>query len=323
MLTPQQIERLLDEGVNATAFAGSGDVTVSAPKTEATVRATTDREPSLLVISELSITLPRLPSGDFWRFGHYAEIYNNTDTIIHLDRKLLVRGFEFGHRDANETFNCESMRPWREDPAGIWTQRFVYAFPGSGAEFPLGPGAAVVIAIDAIDHAQVHPGLPDLSSADFEFVGTEDTDNPDVPNMVRLGRTFPGGHGPTFDPTDPVLVIAEPVDISSLAREEVPGVGDPEHWRIPADRILDVASLGPTPAVERRTEESGLGSFCGQFTHEVFARGWAPIVDSSVLDGSQRPVIAVRDGRKILQRTKVMELDFSSGPMTPGFIPDE
>ncbi len=159
LLTAEQIERLLAEGVNATSFAGTDEVAVSAPATRATIQATIDREATSLLISEVSSSLPRLPSGDFWRFGHYAELYNNTDTLIYLDAKVLVKGFFFGTQDANETFNCESMRPWREDPAGIWTQRFVYAFPGSGGDFPLRPGEAAVIATDAIDHSQIHPGL--------------------------------------------------------------------------------------------------------------------------------------------------------------------
>ncbi len=140
--------------------------------------------------------------------------------------------------------------------------------------------------------------------------------------MVRLGRTDAFGHGLTFGFTSIVLLVAEPIDVDALLREDVPGVLSPEHWRISADRILDVASLGPTPSQERSSEEN-FGPFCEQFTHEKFARGWAPVLDSRVLDGSQRPVIRMEDGRNILLRTRVSQLDFFAGPMTPGFIPEE
>lgn len=324
-LTPQEIETLVAEGEEITSFAGSGVVEVTAPATATSVDVRGDRESSSLVISEVSITNPRLPSGNHYRLGHYLEVYNNTDTTIFLDGKVVSVGLIWVF-DANETFNCENMRAWREDPGGIWTWRVVEAFPGPGGDHPLEPGRSAVIATDAIDHSQVFPGLPDLSSADFEFIGSSDVDNPDVPNMVSLGKKFADeafGHGLFFSLTDETVLIAEAVDVSELPKDDVPGAaGNPEHWRIPASRILDVAALGPTPAIERDLTESGLGSPCDQFTHEDFARGWAPLVDSSVLDGHHRPVIRIVDGRKILQRTRVSALDFFSGPMSPGSIPD-
>lgn len=319
LLTPEEIATLVAANEEVTAFAGAGTLAVSPPSTETTLQAVANREPSSLVISEVSITLPRLPSGNWYYHGHYLEVYNNTDTTILLDGKIVVIGFFYGNWDANETFNCENMERWREDPNGIWTQRFVWAFPGSGGQYPLLPGEAAVVATDAIDHRTVYPDLPDLSNADFEFIGSADVDNPAVPNMVRLGREA-DDHGVRFHLTDETVLIANPVDVSALPRENVPGVLDPEHWRIPSLAILDVAALGPTPAVEQAIL-TGLGSpFCELFTHENFDRGWAPLVDSAILDGMQRRVIAIRDGRKVLQRTKVSALDFFSGPMTPGFI---
>lgn len=322
LLTVEEIQALVEEGENVTAFTGAERMEVSAPVTEATVAVEANRESSSLVISEISITDPRLPSGNFYRFGQYLEVYNNTDTTIFLDGKVLVKGFFFGLRDANETFNCETMEPWREDPDGIWTQRLVEAFPGSGADFPLPPGEAVVIATDAIDHRTVDPGLPDLTSADFEFIGSEDADNPDVPNMVRLGREMILGHGIYWGLTKEVAVVAEPVNVAELPKEDVPGVLDPEHWRIPRSKILDVAVLALTPPLERELN-AALGEFCERFTHENFDRGRAPLIDVSTLNGHHRKVIATLNGRKVLQRTKVSELDFFSGPMSPGFISDE
>lgn len=322
LLTPEEIEVLVKEAnEDITAFAGSADIPVTAPTTGAELPAGPDREPTSLLISEVSITLPRLPSGEFYPFAHYAEVYNNTDTTIFLDGKVFVLGFRFGTRDANETFNCESMRPWREEPDGIWTVRVVEQFPGAGADFPLEPGETAVLATDAIDHSTVDPILPDLSGADFEFIGSSDADNPAVPNMVSVGTEIGFGRGLSFSFNHEVVVIAEPVDPTELRKEDVPGVqGDPEHWLIPASKLLDVASLGPTPANERGIVEDLGGEFCEQFTHEKFARGWAPVLDPSDVDGHHRPVIAVRDGRKILQRTRVSELDFFTGPMSPGLI---
>jgi hypothetical protein len=59
------------------------------------------------------------------------------------------------------------------------------------------------VAIDGVDDSVVNPGLPDLSYADFEFEGTADSDNPDVPNMPYLGpdAAWNDGHGRPFSKT--------------------------------------------------------------------------------------------------------------------------
>jgi len=276
------------------------------------------------VISELSLPLARLASGEDYRYGQFIELYNNSDTTIYLDGKVVVRGQIFGVRDRVPRFPCDDMQEWQADPDGIWT-KYIEAFPGSGRTYPLAPGRTVVVATDAVDHREFHPGLQDLSRAEFEFIGPADVDNPSAANMRTLGEVWGGGiltHGLDFGLTDVVTVVADPVDVGSLPQENLPGVASPEHWRIPRDKVLDVLSAAPTPAQEANM--TFLDPQCPRYTHENFDRQRAAVVDHSKLDGIQRRVFTtLPDGRKILLRTKTSARDFVARyPATPGLIPD-
>ncbi|MBN1270294.1 MAG: lamin tail domain-containing protein [Kiritimatiellae bacterium] len=72
----------------------------------------------------------------------------------------------------------------------------VFQFPGSGTDYPIAPGAFVLIAVDA-DGTDGYP--PDMSLADWEcYAGAGDYDNPGVPNLVKVSGSvdlslFPGG----------------------------------------------------------------------------------------------------------------------------------
>ncbi len=321
ILSPQEAARLAPEDADVDAFGGGTAVRVEPPRTEATLRAAAGRRGSL-VISELSVPIARLPSGEDYRFGGFIEVYNNSDTTIYLDGKVIVRGQIFGARDS-ERFPCDVMARWQQDPAGIWT-RTIEAFPGRGRDFPLEPGQAAVVATDAIDHRQFHPDLRDLSRADFEFHGSQDVDNPSVPNMITLGDEFGVPvlmHGLLFDIVDPIVAIAEPVDPDALQTDDLPNVLVPRHWLIPADKILDVLTASLTPEIEANL--TFLSPRCPRLVNEKFDRQRADLLDTRALNGIQRRVLAVLpDGRKILQRTRTSARDFVARfPPTPGEVP--
>jgi hypothetical protein len=210
------------------------------------------------------------------------------------------------------------MEKWRNDPEGIWT-RWIEAFPGSGRQHPLAPGEAVFVATDAIDHREFITILLDLSGADFEFIGSRDVDNPGVPNMVTLGDEWSpgiGGHGLYFN-FDVVAGVAEPVDVSSLVKDNLP-VNTPRFWRIPKAKILDVVSVSPLPA----REALSLFPPCPQYVNATFDRQRAQLVDVLGANGIQRlRFTTLADGRKILQRTKTSSRDFVGRAPSPGVIP--
>ena len=113
------------------------------------------------------------------------------------------------------------------------------------------------MATDAIDHRTFHPDLYDLSGADFEFIGSSDVENPGVPNMINIGvyESWPSeGHGHLLmNGVDIVIVVAEPLDVGSLAVDYVPGLEKPEIHRIPGDKVLNVLTSTMTPEARAGT----------------------------------------------------------------------
>ena len=117
------------------------------------------------------------------------EVYNAADTTIYLDRMLIGSTWGGMHRGDLASGPCETFNiASRLDSTSLWLS-LIQAFPGSGREFPIAPGQAKVIAMDAMNHIAASPttNQVDLSNAAFEQHGDDaDIDNPFVPNMVTV-----------------------------------------------------------------------------------------------------------------------------------------
>lgn len=122
----------------------------------------------------------------------------------------------------------------------MWSA-WIYQFPGTGQDYPIGPGERKLIATDAIDHRSIIADGYDLRAADFEFLSYSDVDNPDVPNLVSVGLREPlGGHGPYGGDSD-VWYLALPTDLTSLPQGILPYTAS-TFVRIPGDHVLDVVT---------------------------------------------------------------------------------
>jgi len=308
-------ERAVLDSANAdvTGFGGAGQFGVAGPAPTATMEALAGRQ-GTLVISEAYV--PLIQEGFAYLSGQYVEVHNNSFETLYLDGRVL--GISLPWTSGTLTNSCADLALWMEDPDGIWT-RHIWAFPGTGRDYPLEPGRSVIIATDAIDHRVIHPDLLDLSASDFEFIGAGDidVDNPAVPNM----REFAGwsdwgdavvGHGPYWG-NQISLFLAEPVHPDSLVRDNLPVVS-PLHVRIPRAKILDVLTSGSTP--ERRV---GLRPYCPNFVHPSFDGRFAELVDNSTAHSLTRKALA--PGLFVLQRTKVSAVDFVHAIPTPGTAP--
>lgn len=268
-----------------------------------------------LVISELYHHRLQAAGGPGeYSYTGYTELYNNADTTIYLDGKVFGQGFGIFHGPPERP--CAATAPLRVDPAGIWSI-FFEQIPGTGRQYPLAPGAAAVIATDAIDHGPfVLGGLgPDLRGADFESIGTGDVDNPAVPNLVNIGlRQNP--RGMAFSRSG-VTFIAEAVDPLDLPRTR-DDMGANEYARIPAEKILNVAVT---------TYDSPLSSAprCPELSHPLFARSWADFTPLDRLDGERtmhrKPLLELPGGRVLLQHTNWPHADFTVTPRSPGSVP--
>lgn len=310
ILASAESQRLSGENADVNAFGGGSKITVSAPSSDANLTVVAGRRGSL-VISELYRDSPFNAEGQY-RFGRYLEIYNNADTAVALADKIYAKGFPGSAESPN--FPCSLYQSIHEDPDGIWSPN-VYHFPATAPV--LQPGETAVIAMDAIDHTSFAAHTYDLSSASFEFPGTQDVDNPRVPNMVTLGPnsgdTF-FGHGFEWYEVDEVAVLAQEVDLASLPTQSFPNSNTRRIVRIPADRILDVlvdriVLSSPNPPCARAVND--------RFDHQEIS----VVTDLDTLDVQRKVVGTLPSGRKLLLRTKTSARDFMAAPPTPGTIP--
>lgn len=291
---------------DVSAFGGALTVGVTAPTTSTTMRAAAGRRGSL-VISELFNVQPQQPSGNFYNDGMFLELYNNTDTAITLSGKIVAKGFP-GATDA-PNFPCSLYEAIWSDTAGIWAM-LLYRFPPNAS--PVLPGQAVVLATDAIDHTQIATGTYDLSSADFEFSGSSDVDNPSVPDLMSLGPRNGSviGHGLLWYELREVVVLADTLTFSSLVTGTTP-TGNP-IVRIPAAKVLDVL----TAAVDFTTTYPPCRMpVADRFDHQEIV-AIKPIDTRSL----QRRVLSVVNGRELLLRTKTSSRDFRAFAPSPGRI---
>jgi hypothetical protein len=243
-------------------------------------------------------------------YSEYLRLYNNGDSTVYLDGMIIGSGraypFDF------PTFGCAANRPYSEDPAGIWSASFS-RMPGTGSQYPLGPGQTAVVAMDAIDHRPLFPEGLDLREADFEFYGGEgDVDNPSVPDIPDVGHPVALGHGLAFDALANVIFLALPLDIANLARTTIAGAG--LQWmRIPTERIIDVMTT-------RSTYKAGYPE-CERITMPRFDREPVKLLGTAQRDDSlsyrrlEAPVSV--GGQPVLQHTRWSALDFTATQRTP------
>lgn len=318
ILSSDEAARLSGANADVNAFGGGAQAAVVAPSKSVTLTASAGRRGSL-VISELYNATPRLASGGYYFTGGYIELYNNADTVIYLDGKVIGRGQAWA-RQFPSPRSCSDMARWRIDPAGIWS-RFFYQFPGSGRTYPLLPGRATVVATDAIDHSKILAGLQNLSRAPFEFIGPSDVDNPLSANMLVIGPSdWPStiGHGLVFDAIDLAVFVADSLDPASLARDQLP-VNSPEYARIPTSKLLDVFTTNLVPAVE-----ATIGyPLCPEIVNTSIDRQYASLIDEeNVANSMHRRVLgSLPDGRTLLLRTRTSAKDFVSRLPSPRQVP--
>jgi len=304
-LTTQERSRLIGELTEVSVVGGGGDFDVQAPTTARTIQANASRR-GTLVISEYSFPWRQPDNATWYLFGGYLELYNNSDTTIYLDGKIVARGWDYSRDFTNET--CAMNAKFRNDPEGIWVYD-AYRFPGSGRDVPLAPGQAIVVATDAVDHRAIDPQGYDLSGANFEFIGTSDVDNPAAANMVHLGPGQPlRGHGLFYYDDVGLPVIADNVDYASLQHAVTDYFATPVV-RIPAAAILDVATFTST--------YQGTYKWCDQVVNQKFESQPANVM--SLYDAKAFHRIPLGGG--VLQRTKTSARDFYPASGTPGSIP--
>lgn len=312
------MQRVLSLGEKARLGPGDADVDVvaagedfgvTAPATARALDAYAGRRGSL-VISEVFNRW--LSEGNPYFFATWIELYNNSDTVIYLDGKLV--GEAAPEYEEEGTHSCADYVSYATDSLGLWAP-YVEQFPGTGRQYPLGPGQAVLIAQDAIDHRPAAPGADDLSRADFEMIGDADldVDNPAVPNMITRGGGMALGHGLWWSIAHIAAFVADQVDLDTLPTARP--TYNMLRWRLPNAVVLDVA-LFMAPSDYGRTP-------CRHLVPDRFEHQPARIIPESQSDprSLSRKVLEGLAGCR-LQRTRNSARDFVlRWPRTPGTVP--
>lgn len=191
-----------------------------------------------LLFTEWAMEPAENPALGGYFYGGYVVIANNSDSTMYLDRMLL--GTATSQPYEINGAPCADRIAFYSDPEGLWSA-WIYQFPGTGQDYPIGPGERKLIATDAIDHRSIIADGYDLRGSDFEFLSYSDVDNPDVPNLVSVGLREPlGGHGPYGGDSD-VWYLALPTDLTSLPQGILPYTAS-TFVRIPGDHVLDVVT---------------------------------------------------------------------------------
>lgn len=117
------------------------------------------------------------PNRIFYFYDQFIELYNSSDQTMYLDGMIVCR-----------MGTCV---------VGADNVTYIFQLPGeplTGREYPIYPGEFKVLAQDARNHVVVQGADTlvrsiDLTSADWEFVNSQDyadSDNPDVPNIGNI-----------------------------------------------------------------------------------------------------------------------------------------
>lgn len=315
VLSNTELARLEPSQRDAAVFAGGAQVNLAPPSPQTVSLSLVASRRGSLIISELFAYRPDGPN--FYSFGNYLEVYNNADTTVYLDGVLLFRTTSMLHSASPMT--CARSQAFRTDRNVLWS-RLVWAFPGSGRDFPLPPGTAKVVAMDAIDHRTASPLTQqvDLSRADFEEIGNEaDTDNPFAANLVRV-QASPGALGRGYPlETRRSFGLARPSARNRLQPDVIEWSERGQDYKvelygIPQDDVLDVVSTTYTPQ-ERAALEAVVGPVidCDPWLADTFERAVAQIPMGNRPEAVARKSLGrTSAGVEILQRTRTSARDF-------------
>ena len=173
-------------------------------------------------------------------------IYNNGQEVFYLD------GLCFAQLHPNiATTNLPS---WPEEDG---RENFVYGlvvwqFPGSGKQYPLKPGEAVVVAQEAINHTVNNPASFNNSMAEWEcWSGNALRGNPDCPDMPYIFWWSPNKMQwltSVFGAAFCIFRIDDAVVNKSYWEQPenwqvVIGPSSTRYAKIPADAVLDGVEL--------------------------------------------------------------------------------
>ena len=136
------------------------------------------------IIEEIFFTGTATPEGKQYFGDQYIKLYNPTDRVLYADGLIL----------ADSEFLTVTKRDYTPNiMAEAFTAGSMVQIPGTGTQYPVQPGASIVIAEQGINHKENNPNSIDLSKADFENFyppRVKDVDGVGVTNNINLHGIF-------------------------------------------------------------------------------------------------------------------------------------
>lgn len=136
------------------------------------------------IIEEIFFTGTATPEGKQYFGDQYIKLYNPTNKVLYADGLIL----------ADSEFLTVTKRDYTPNiMAEAFTAGSMVQIPGNGTQYPVQPGASIVIAEQGINHKENNPNSIDLSKADFENFyppRVKDVDGVGVTNNINLHGIF-------------------------------------------------------------------------------------------------------------------------------------
>jgi len=345
------------------------EVTFNASLANVTLNATTNNTLDLKlvlgkigdwVLKQIYYAGSHTQNGAVFR-DQFIEIYNNSNKVLYADSLYISQltgsntvkpDFSLGYF-VNDGGSFQGQWDWNKSigmpGGGDAVTKYLYAktlfrIPGTGANYPVQPGASIVIAATAVNHKAPYTGalgtsIPindpsltvDLSNASFEvYLGNlisnpfnSDLDNPGVPNLavVETGGNRdlildnPGRDAIAIFKTNTLLPLFNSTGTGGWSRYPSPNVtsitaSTSLFYRIPNDVIIDAVQIQhvtPGSRVPRKLSS----------VHDAgaIAVPGGQYSSQSVI----RKTAKVVGGRKILKDTNNSTEDFTTLPRSiPG-----
>ena len=251
------------------------------------------------IIEEIFFTGTATPQGKQYFGDQYIKLYNPTDRVLYADGLVL----------ADSEFLTVTKRDYTPNiMAEAFTAGSMVQIPGTGTQYPVQPGASIVIAEQGINHKENNPNSIDLSKADFENFyppRVKDVDGVGVTNNINLYGIFIFNN--RGNRSYVIARFPEGTATATLQYDYEYKVGTKlmqrQALKIPNNWIVDAVNLSTKKGFEWIVTSSSLDS------------GWAYVAndekDTSRYGKSvRRKVLSEKNGKPIFKDTNDSTEDF-------------
>lgn len=302
--------------VSASAKAvGAAEVSLYADKTETIALSVVYESP--IIIKAVQYTPGKqayIIGGDTW-----IELVNNSDEVQYLDQIILLGGM--GRQTKANAWQANGF----EDLYGGTSQSPVFAFPGTGKDYPLQPGESVVLANNPKNHKEMGEGYEkcaDLSNADWEFYCSyhaSEADFEGYPNLdlVYYWNKYQANWGQNFFAwAGAIIKLPEGVTPADYAANPdnlmiTPGTtSETQSLVFPSKYVLDAVDIWEAAAEEHYPVFLAVDDAEGI----LGPAAWSG-------QGVRRKVTKIENGRAYYKDTNKSSEDFIMGDVVPGYVP--